>query len=105
MPSLTPRFVRRALLPASFLVFLAGMLASAAIFYSGKAFDPKQAVLSDLQSPDENPRGYGPSAASTAISAVLLAPAVALFHGRLRTHSPMLSLAGAVMFAAGLACA
>ena len=105
MPSLTPSFVRRTLLPVTYLIFLAGMLISAAIFYRGKPFDAKQAVLSDLQSPDENPHGFGASAAGTGISAILLAPAVQLFYRRLRPQKPRLATAGAVTFAVGLACA
>jgi hypothetical protein len=54
MLRLTPRFVRRTLLPASYLVFLASMLVSGKIFSKNKAFDAKAAILSDLQSTDEN---------------------------------------------------
>jgi len=105
MLRLTPRSVRRKLLPLAYAIFLTGTLVSSAIFYTGKAFDPKQAVLSDMQSPDDNPHGYGASALGTAISAVLLAPAVSLFYRRLRPGRPRLALAGAIMFAVGLASA
>jgi hypothetical protein len=105
MPNLTPRLVRRVLLPASYLVFLAGMVVSGVIFYSGRGFDAKDAVLSDLQSPDENPHGYGASAAGTAVSAILLAPAVAVFYRQLRPRCGGFALAGMVMFAIGLSSA
>jgi len=105
MLRLTPRFVRRVLLPASYLVFLSGMLASAVIFYRGKPFDAKTAILSDLQSPGENPDGYGPSAAATAIAALLLFPAIKVLHRQLRRAHPKLAMAGAGMFAVGLASA
>ncbi len=52
---LTPRLVRRALIPASYLIFFAGMMASSATFYRGKSFDLKAAVISDLMSPEDNP--------------------------------------------------
>lgn len=100
-----PRLLRRALLPSSYLIFLAGTLVSGGIFYRGRPFDPKDAVLSDLQSPDDNPRGYGASAAGTAAAAILLAPAVEVFYRQLRKPHPKLALAGAVMFAVGLASA
>ncbi|HLK68149.1 MAG TPA: hypothetical protein VKU19_32170 [Bryobacteraceae bacterium] len=105
MLSLTPRFVRYLLLPVTYLVFLTGFLISGAIFYRSRPFDVKAAILSDLQSPDDNPHGYGAAAAGTAISAILLTPAVAWFYGRLRQGHPKLALAGAAMFAMGLAAA
>jgi hypothetical protein len=105
MPGLTPRLVRRALIPASYLVFFAGLMASGAIFFRGKPFDAKSAIISDLASPDDNPRGYGPSAAGTAIAGILLAPAAMMFHQRLRKGWPKLALAGAAMFALGLGAA
>jgi len=74
--------VRRTLLPASYLVFFAGILASAAVFYTGWPFDAQAAILSDLQSPDNNPRGYGAAAGGTAVSAVLLIPAIGVFYQR-----------------------
>lgn len=105
MLSLTPRLVRRVLLPASYLVFAAGMLTSGAIFYRGRSFDAKAAIVSDLQSPDDNPRGYWASAAATAISAILLAPAVAVFYRQLRQEHSKLAVSGIILFAAGLASA
>ena len=105
MFKLTPRLVRRNLLPASYLVFLASMLVSGMIFYKGKPFDPKAAILSDLASPDENPRGYRVAAVGIALFAILLAPATPVFYNCLRRVHPRLSLAGAVAFAVGLASA
>lgn len=102
MLSLTPRLARRVLLPASYVVFVAGILASGAIFYRGRPFDPKAAIISDLQSPDDNPRGYWASAAATAISAILLAPAVTVFYRQLRRDSLKLAVSGMVLFAIGL---
>ncbi len=105
MLRLTPRLVRRNLLPAGYLAFLAGTLVSGMIFYKGKPFDPKAAILSDLQSPDENPHGYGVAAVGTALFAILLAPATPVFYQCLQKEHPKLSLAGAVAFAVGLASA
>ncbi len=105
MLRLTPRLVRRNLLPASYLVFLASMLVSGMIFYKGKPFDPKAAILSDLQSADENPHGYGVAAVGTALFAILLAPATLVFYHCLQKEHPKLSLAGAIAFAVGLTSA
>jgi hypothetical protein len=102
---LTPRLVRRAIIPASYLVYFAGLVVSGVIFYRGKPFDAKEAILSDLLSPDDNPHGYGASAAGTTFFGVLLVPAVAVFYQRLRKDHPKLALAGAVMFALGLGAA
>lgn len=103
MLRLTPRLVRRTLLPASFLLFLGGVIVSGAIFYRDKPFDVKAAILSDLQSPDDNPHGYGASAAGTGISAILLVPAMSVFYDRLRRERPKLALAGTILFGMGLA--
>src|SRR5689334_15454325 len=91
MERLNPRFVRRVLLPAGYLVFLFGALISAEIFFRSRPFDVKAAVLSDLQSPDDNPKGYAASAIGTAVFAILLAPATIVFHRRLLKQSPRLA--------------
>jgi len=105
MLDVTPQLTRRWILPASCLAFFACFLVSAVIFYRGKAFDIKAAVISDLESPDDNPRGYGVAAAGTAIAAILLVPAPVLFFRCLRARRPKLAWAGAVMFGIGLCAA
>jgi hypothetical protein len=105
MRRLPYRLVRRALLPASYLVLMAGLTASGAVFYHGKPFDAREAVISDLESPEHNPRGYAASATGIALSGFLLAPAAAVFYLRLRKGSPNAALAGAILFAVGLAAA
>lgn len=45
----------------------------------------RRVILSDLQSPDDNPNGYGASAAGTAFSAILLA---AVFHSHYGENIP-----------------
>jgi hypothetical protein len=102
MQALTPRRVRRLLVPASFLVFVAGLGASSVALYRAQPFDIKSAFISNLESPAENPRGYGVAAAATAISGILLAPAVVLFFRQTRKNHPRFALAGAVLFAVGL---
>ncbi len=103
MPKLTPRFAFRILLPASYLVFLGGALVSGAIFYHGRAFDAKAAIVSDLESPDDNPHGYALLAACIVGSAILLVPVVAFLYQQLRRVRPVFALAGTLFFAVGLA--
>jgi len=101
----TPRLVRRVFLPASFAVFFLGLAGSSAIFFQRRPFDLKAAIISDLESPDENPRGYGAGAAGTAACGLLLAPAGLVFFDRLRAHSPKAVLAGALLFDGGIVAA
>ena len=89
------------LLPSSFLVYFGGLAASGALFFRARPFDAKAAAVSDIESPDDNPRGYGWAAAGTAVSAVLLLPAGLVFHRRLSKEHPALAGAGAVLFAPG----
>src|SRR4029450_6585670 len=105
MDRLDPQFVRRVLLPASYLAFLFGALISAQIFYRSRPFDVKAAVLSDLQSPDDNPQGFAASAIGTALFVILLTPAAIVFRRRLRKQSPRLVRTGSTGFVVGLASA
>ena len=105
MSRLNPRIVRRYLIPASYLIFLAGLMGSAAIFYRGRPFDPRIAAISALESSDDNPRGYWAAAAGTTILGILLIPAVVVFYRRLQKDRPALALGGAVIFGCGLAAA
>ena len=70
-----------------------------------KPFDIKETVISDLESPEDNPRGYGAAAAGTAICGILLIPAATLFYSRLRVVRRKLALVGAALFAVGLSAA
>jgi hypothetical protein len=97
--------VRNVELPAACAVFFAGLLASGAVFFQTRPFDGKAAVISDLESPEDNPHGYGFGAAGTAICALLLAPVGLDFYRRLRTIRPMLARAGGWLLGAGLAAA
>lgn len=100
---LTPRFAYRVFVPASELIFFLGLLVSGTIFFQGKPFDFKAVVISDLESPEDNPRGYAAAAAATAISGVLLAPASLVFYRQLRYKKRWLARIAGAWFALGVA--
>lgn len=102
MIRLTPRFAYRVLVPASELVFLLGVLVSGAIFFRGKPFDIKASIISDLESPEDNPRGYAGLAAAIAVSGVFLGPAALVFYRQLRWKKRWLARIGAAWFALGI---
>ena len=103
--TITPRLVRRVFLPASCAVFLASLVVASLFYFSGRPFEAKDAVISDLESPEDNPRGYGVGAAGTAVCAILLIPAAAVSYRRLQVVRRKLALASTVLFGAGLAAA
>lgn len=103
--AVTPRRVLRLFLPAGMAVFFLGHAGAAAIFFGGRPWDAKAAILSDLESPVENPRGYRAGAAGTAACGLLLTPAAICFFERLRVYRRKWALAGGLLFGAGLAAA
>jgi hypothetical protein len=102
---LTPRVAYRVLVPASELVFILGMLVSGTILFHDKPFDAKAATISEIESPEDNPRGYAASAATTAISGLLLAPAALVFYRQLRWKRRWLAWIGAAWFSLGIGAA
>lgn len=101
----TPRAVRRLLLPLSCVVFFGGLVISSTFYFRGRPIDFKAAVISDLESPEDNPGGYAFAAAGTAACAILLIPVVVLSHSRLRVIRPKRASVGAAFLAVGLASA
>lgn len=100
---LTPRLAYRVFVPASELIFVLGLLVSGTIFFRGKALDFKAAVISDLESPEDDPRGYAVLAGGIAVSGALLAPAAVIFYLALRDKKRWLARIGAGCFALGIA--
>jgi uncharacterized membrane protein YhaH (DUF805 family) len=101
----TPRLVRRVLLPVSCAVFFGSLVVASLFYFAEKPFDLKAIVISDLESPEDNPRGYGVGAAGTAVCGILLIPAAAVSYRRLQVVRRKLALAGTVLLGAGLAAA
>jgi hypothetical protein len=85
----------------SSLTFFLGLLISGAFFYAGKDFDWTAAIISDLQSPEENPRGYLASATATALTGLFFLPLLRIFHRWLRTHSTSIAGTGSALFGLG----
>jgi len=93
------------LVPCAIALLLAGTAWSAAIYYSARPLVAAEAVLSDLQSRDSNPRGYVPAAAGTVLCGLLLFPAATLFERVLGESHRRWAAAGAWLYRAGLGAA
>jgi hypothetical protein len=110
MQPVSPRFARMVLIPISTLIFFVGLLL-ASIFYFSSSYSSSQqrtfidALISWLQSPDANPRGYLFATAGTAVGGILLAPVALMFYRRLSTIHRTLAAIGSFFLAAGLLAA
>jgi hypothetical protein len=96
--------LRCVIIPVSYAIFFGGLMIAGLIFFRGRPFDLKAAIISDLESPDDNPHGYVPSAASTAVSGAMLASLPVVSFQRLKQRR-WLAVLGAVLFALGLGAA
>jgi hypothetical protein len=76
----SPVRLRRTILPACSAIFLTGLIASTAAFFRGRPFDPRAALLSDLASPQSNPRGHLVFVAAVILTVLLFIPAASVFH-------------------------
>lgn len=86
----------------SIFVFFTSLVLSSSFYYSGKTFDWKSAVISDLQSPIENPNGFIIAALGTTLTGIILAPTVVLFHSKLYRTSKVFSTLGTIAFSLGI---
>jgi hypothetical membrane protein len=101
----TARRILTVLVPSGSLVFLFSLSISSIFFYSNKPFKLHDAVISELQSPEDNPRGYRIACAGTTLSAILFLPAgVFFFRTLLRRHRPIAAI-GSVIYTLGLIAA
>lgn len=81
--------------------FAVGLLLSAVTFHDSRSFDWRALIISDLQSPEENPGGYYFSAGATAVTGLLLLPVVRAFHSRFRPVGGLVATAGSLAFSTG----
>ena len=89
----------------SCLAFCTGLGIAGWIYFTGRPFDARDLVISDLVSPDDNPRGYLAGAAGIAIASLLLVPGLARNHLRVRFRDRWAALAGTVLSGLGLLAA
>jgi len=76
---------------------------SARSFYSGRPVHLRDAMISGLLSPTDNPRGYVIASAGTALCGLLLLPVALVFYRRLSRLNRPLAMAGAFLFGLGAA--
>ena len=99
------RRILTVLIPASSLIFFSSLLVSSTFYYSSKQVKLNDAVISSLQSPNDNPRGYPNAGAGTAISAMLFLPAAAFFFRTLVRGNRIVATAGSLIYTLGLIAA
>jgi len=90
-----------ALVVASAGVFFGGLLLSALRFQPYRDHGWPALIISDIQSPEENPGHYVYSAAATAVSGALLLPVIASLHRQLRSRHRVLTGVGTVLLTTG----
>jgi hypothetical protein len=93
------------LILSSYLFFFAGMVGSARPYYAGKPVNIRDALISGLLSPTDNPHGYLIASAGTAICGLLLLPVALAFYRRLLARNRRIAFAGSLLFALGPMCA
>jgi len=96
-----PRIFLHALILSSYLIFFGSMIVSARSFYSGKPVHLRDAMISGLLSPIDNPRGYWIASAGTAICGLLLLPVALAFYRKLSPLNRPLATAGTFLFGLG----
>jgi len=89
------------LILSSYLIFFGSMVMSARSFYSGRPVHLRDAMISGLLSPTDNPRGYVIASAGTALCGLLLLPVALVFYRRLSRLNRPLAMAGAFLFGLG----
>jgi hypothetical protein len=85
------------------LVFFSGLFLSALPLWTSHSAGLYAALVSSLQSPEENPHRYGVACAGTALCGALLAPVVWRLYRTVRTRQPWLAACGVVLLASGVA--
>src|ERR1051326_2768319 len=90
------------IIPVSSGVFFIGLIVSSFYFYSQKEFNWTAAIISDLQSPIENPKGYLPASLGTAISVIFLVPLLISMSLKLERIKRIPAIFGTSIFGLGI---
>jgi len=77
------------------------MVVSARSFYSGKPVHLRDAMISGLLSPTDNPHGYWIASTGTASCGILLLPVALVFYRKLAPLNRPLAMSGAFLFGLG----
>jgi hypothetical protein len=83
------------------VIFLGGLIVGSRSFASRTTFGAHEAVISRIESPLENPRGYAAAASALALCGALMLPAVRTVFMGLRQTSAVLSGFGSALLALG----
>ena len=89
------------LILASFAVFFGSMMLSARAMFAGKPVDLRDALISFLLSPSDNPNGYRIAIVGTALCGALLLPVAYLFYRKLSARNRPLAFIGSLIFGLG----
>ena len=101
----TARRILLVLIPAAILIFFSSLFISSTFFHPGRPFKLSDAVISSLQSPEDNPHGYLTACAGTAVSAILFLPIPAFFFRALALRHRDIAIAGSLLYTLGLLAA
>jgi hypothetical protein len=96
-----PKLLLHTLILSSYLIFFGSMLISARSYYSGRPIKLRDAMISGLLAPSDNPHGYGIARTGTALCGALLLPVAFMFYRALSRRSRPLAMVGALIFALG----
>lgn len=98
----TPAAVLCGWIPSAYGLFLIGFLVSLFLFFEGRSATLEDAIVSDVLSPDDNPRGYLVAAAAVSACGLLLLPAADLFQRGWDQRCRRWSVTGAWLYRIGL---
>ena len=97
-----PSLVLNRIIPLAYGIYLAGFSISAAVRLAGQRPKLEDAIMSDLLSPEYNPRGCYISAVAAAFCGFMLLPSVGLFIRTWRTLGTRWGEVGAWLYGLGL---
>src|SRR4051812_46014107 len=97
-----PSFVLRGIIPLAYGIYLVGFSVSAAVRLAGRHPTLEDCIMSDLLSPEDNPRGWLISAVAAVLCGLMLLPTVGLFLRTWRRLDSRWGVQGAWLYGLGL---